>query len=280
MPEEKFYLPIGFKLSDSDVTDATIAETGGEAEKIYTDQPTRTKLHSWFGKVLAISIGNLGGVEIASEYEKQKDKEVIPDTVLKIPFVDVGSLLVQVQRECWEKEIKDQKITCVNCGEKLTADIDLAKIEVPYRDEKPVEETMLVKFDKTYTIGEQVEQLREYEGLRYNAIRFRIPTLEDAIRHQGVSKDEVIFWRNVAFDTMRDLVFIDTEGNEEMLPKGWVTKRGKQLFTKDFSSRTLKSIRKSLQVDLPSVKYFYEEDCPVCSQPTPFFASSGNFFAV
>ena len=37
-------------------------------------------------------------------------------------------------------EIKEQKITCTNCGTKLTADIDLKKIKIP-RNKNGVQET-------------------------------------------------------------------------------------------------------------------------------------------
>ena len=48
---DKFTLPIGFKHNGKDIKDLAIAETGGEAEKIYTKRPSTSKLHTWFGQV-------------------------------------------------------------------------------------------------------------------------------------------------------------------------------------------------------------------------------------
>lgn len=281
---DKFYLPIGFKHNGKDVLELPIAETGGEAEKIYTKRPSTTKLHTWFAQVIAVSVESIAGDKISSEFIKQEDKTIIPEAVKNIPFIDAGSLLIQIQRECWEAVIKDQKVTCSNCGSKLDADIDLHKIKVPTqrdeeREEKPIEE-FSVKLPKTYEIKGMVKQMEEYEGFKFNRIKFRVATLGDAIKHEGIAKDELQFWRNIAFDTMLGLYYEDEKGTITEVPDGYITKRGKQLFTKDFNTPTLKEIRNGLQRALPSAKFYYEEECPICDTATPFFASVSNFFSV
>jgi len=280
MEDKKFYLPIGFKHEGKDIVELPIANTGGEAEKIYTKKPNQSKIHTWFGQVLSASIDNIDGVPIAKEFLAQEDKEDIPALVRQIPFIDCGGLLMQVQRECWEDEIKEQRITCTNCGAKLTADIDLKKINIP-KNKGGVQETFLVKLDEPFTIETNgIEQLAPYEGITFNAIRFRVVTLGDAIKREQVAKDQILFWRNIAFDTMEDLVSIDENGKEKNVAEGYISKLGMKLFTGGFNSKTLKKIRAGVQETLPSVKFYYEDDCPQCSEATPFFASVSNFFSV
>lgn len=280
MADKTFKLPIGLVVDGLSIKELPIALTGGESEKIYTAKPSQAKIHTWFGQVLATSIASINGVSIAKEYNKQDDKEDIPDLVRRIPFIDCGGLLMQVQRECWEDMIKDQKITCATCRTKLDADIDLNKIEIPM-DDSDVVESFLVKLDEPFTIETNgVEQLAIYEGVTFNAIRFRVATLGDAIKREGVVKDQLIFWRQIAFDTMQDLVLISESGKEENVAEGYIARLGMKLFTSGFNSKTLKKIRTGMQETLPSVKFFYEEDCPKCGEPTPFFASVSNFFSV
>lgn len=280
---KRFILPIGFTHNGKDILEMPIAETGGEAEKIFTKKPSASNIYTWFGQVLSVAIESVGGDEVSSEYIKSEDKKKIPDVVKNIPFIDAGTLLIQVQRECWEDMISDQEVKCKNCGTKLKADIDLNRIEIPneeVEERKPIE-FFDVKLPMTYTIQKSVEQLDEFNGLKFNHIKFRVATLGDAIKHEMVSKDEVLFWRNIAFDTMVGLFYKNEKtGDVEEVPSRYITLRGKQFFTKDFNSKTLREIRKGLQVSLPSAKFFYEEECPECGENTPFFASVGNFFMV
>lgn len=281
MENKKFKLPIGFKYNGDNILEFDIAETGGEAEKIFTKKPSQTGIYTWFGKVLSISAENIGGVSVSEEFKASKD-ENIPDIVKQIPLIDAGSLLIQVQRECWEDKIPEQEIKCRNCGSRLVAEVDLNRIDIPNTedsDREPVE-VYEVKLPKTYTIKTDIEQLKEYDGLKFNHLRFRVATLGDAIKHEKVSKDEVLFWRNIAFDTLTGLFYKGDDESIDEVPYRYVTLRGKQLFTKDFNSKTLREIRKGMQTTLPSAKYFYEEECPECNQDTPFFASVGNFFMV
>lgn len=278
-----FYLPVGFKHNGKDILELPIAETGGDAEKIYTKKPSTLKLHTWFAQVISVSVKSIAGDSIASDFIKQEDKTNIPEAVRKIPFVDAGTLLIQIQRECWEAVIKNQKVTCSHCGSVLDADIDLHKIHIPTpkdeeREEKPIED-LVVKLPKTYEIDSKIEQLVEYDGYKFNRIKFRVATLGDAIKHEQIARDELQFWRNIAFDTMLSLYYEDKSGKIIEVPDGYIAKRGKQLFTKDFNTPTLKEIRGGLQKGLPSAKFYYEEECPVCDTPTPFFASVTNFFS-
>lgn len=276
---DKFYLPIGFKHNGKDITELPIANTGGDAEKIFTKKPSASKLHTWFAQVIAVAVSEINGVTIASEFIKQEDKNKIPAEILLIPFIDAGTLMMQIQRECWEDMMKNQRLTCVNCGEKLDAEIDLKKIAIPINETGKAILDYTVKLTKTYTINTGIDIMAQYEGFKFNRVKFRVATLGDGINHQEVLKDEVTFWRELAFDTIIGLSYIDEAGEETVVPDGYIEKRGKVFFTRDMDSKSLKEIRKGMQETMPSAKYFYEEDCPICSKTTPFFASVSNFFS-
>jgi hypothetical protein len=281
--KEKLLLPVGFKFENFFVTEFDVAETGGEAEKIYTEVPSDTNLYTWFAKVIAISVSNIAGMPIASNIinDISLGKEIsIPDVIYKIPLVDVGSLLLQIQRICWQDVIQDQKILCNFCGKELVADIDLKKIAVPVNAGEIIEE-QVIRLDKTYTISTGIEQLLDYEGKQFNNITVRVPVLSDAIRHQNISSDDLMFWRKIAFDCQKNLFFQETESSErQYVPEGYIGRRGMLFFSKDLHSKTLKIIRNKLQSGLPSAKFYYEGECP-CPRKKQirYFTDVSNFFS-
>lgn len=279
--ESHFELPVGLIWEGQAVTKLPIAETGGEAEKIFTKKPASSKLHTWFGQVISCAVTHIGNTPISSEFLKPDyDANIVPDAVKALSFIDVGTLMLQIQRTCWEKTIKDQKLQCVNCGEKLNADIELDKIPVPVNaEDKPITE-FSIKLSKTYTINGMVEQMKEYEGQKFNHIKFRVATLGDAIKHQEIARDEILFWRRIAFDTIVGFYYQENDNSPiEEVSEGYLNKRGLKLFNSDFTTSTLKEIRAGLQKTLPSAKFYYEEECPMCNKQTPFFASVTNFFS-
>ena len=279
MNDKKFYLPIGFKHNGVDIVELPIAETNSAAEKIYTKKPSQANLHTWFGQVIASSVESIGGEPISSEFLKaEHDKKVVPASVLSIPLIDCGSLLIQIQRECWESSIKDQKFKCTQCGGNLTAEIDINLIPVPKSETGKAIESYSIELDKEYVIESELEQMKDYVGYKFTHLEFRVATLRDAIKYQEVSKDEVLFWRKIAYETLVSIYYIGEEGESVNVPDGYLSRRGQLFFDKDLSSKTLKAIRSGMQKTLPSAKFFYEEDCPLCFEKTPFFASVGTFF--
>ena len=279
MDRGKFILSIGLVQDDKNILDVPIAATGSASEKIYTKRPSSTKLHTWFGQVLATSIESINGEPIAAPFNSSKDQDAIPPLVRAIPFLDVGNLLIQIQRECWEKVIKGQKLQCSKCGAHLVADIDLGNIDIPVSETAILEQ--VVKLSKTYETVAEIEQMKQFEGYQFNRMKFRVATLGDAIKHEKIVKDELKFWQNIAFDTLLELYYEDEEtGKIVTVPEEYKNRRGKVMFDRDFDTIALKEIRASLQKDLPSAKYYYEEDCPECGEPTPFFANVTNFFTV
>tara|TARA_Y100000034_G_scaffold29728_1_gene36159 strand:+ start:34028 stop:34870 length:843 start_codon:yes stop_codon:yes gene_type:complete len=277
--EDKLYLPIGFKHEGQDVTEVELAETGGDAEKIFTKRASSSKLYSWMGQVISASIAQIGGVSVASEFFKQKDGATeIPSVIKKIPLLDVGSLMLQIQRECWEDVLENQKISCIHCGSVLEADVDLYKMPLPKSEDGKALEHYTVELSKPHKISGMPEIMDEYNGHLVNRIKFRTATLGDAIRHENVSQDEVVFWRNIAFDTIVSMHYEDKDGEITELPDGFMAKRGKLFFTKDLSTRTLKQIRSGMTKTQPSGRLYYEDECAKCTRMTPFLASPVNFF--
>lgn len=279
---KNYVLPIGFKYNDQDIVELPIADTGAEAEKIYAKKPTATTLYSWFAKIIAISVDSIADHPIAEVYKKETDTNKFPDIVKKIPLVDAGSLLIQIQRECWEAVLADQRIVCVNCGATHEATIDLNRIEIPGSDNpnREASQDFVIDLGRAYQTVCDIEQMKEFEGMKFNKLRFRTSTLEDGIKHEKVSNDKLLFWENIAFATLIG-AFYEEDGEEtQELPTAYLTRRGKQLFTKDMHSTSLRKIRAGMQSKQDSSKAYYEEECPTCNKNTPFLASSGSFFQV
>lgn len=278
---EVFKLSIGFVHDGVNITELPMANTGSEAEKVYSEKPKQTGLYDWFCRVVAVSVESIGGVNIASEFIKGGMKE-IPEVIKEIPFLDLGGLIIQIQRACWEDTIKNQKFKCTSCGTTLETDIDLERIEIPHTSE--VIEEMRIKLRQEVTIDTSAfasAEMEEYNGKKFNQLVFKVAKSRDALRHQAIIKDEVKFWRDMSFDTIKGLELVDDEGNViDTIGQGYVAKRGKAIFTKDLNSKSLHAVRRGLQVDLPTAKYFYDDTCFECGESTPFFASVGSFFTI
>lgn len=270
--EAQFILPIGFKIDGREIKELPIAETKSFAEKIYTKKPKQGKAHTWFAEVISASVESIDGVNIASDFEKSKE---IPSLVKQIPFLDAGSLVLQIQKNCWEPIISDQVIRCSNCGTRLTVDIELDKIEIPTTDKVVTE--FSVKLTQPHYINTGIELLSEFEGIAYNKLHFRVPTLGDAIRHEGIAKDEIEFWKRLAFDCLIGLSYVDN-GTEEPISNKYKTARGMKVFDSDLNTKQLKELRKGLQLTLPSMKTYYEEECSECNEVTQYYAQSSDFF--
>ena len=285
--QDSFVLPIGFMHNGTPVKKLGIANISGEAETVLTRKPKKGKLYTWMGQVCAAAIESIGGEPISAPFIHRiaKNPDEVPEQVQKIPLIDVGSLLIQIQRECWESEIENQRVRCVHCGnvmQKVTLELD--KIEVPEGEDVPVESFLIdLKQDIPITVGESTI-MQQFDGLKYNHIRVRVPTLKDAINAQsnvrtaGDEQQEINFWRDILFNCITEFIYKDNAG-EIALPEGYMSKRGKLLFTKDWNTKVNKHVRKMLQTTLPAAFFYYTDECTNCHEDTPFYANSGSFFA-
>lgn len=287
--QDSFVLPIGFMLNGTPVKTLGIANISGEAETVLTRKPKKGKLYTWMGQVASAAVDSIGGEAISAPFISRlhKNPDEVPELVQRIPLIDIGSLLIQIQRECWEDEIENQRVRCIHCGstmQKVT--LELNKIELPEGDPVPVESFLIdLKQDIGISAGESTI-MQQYDGLKYNHIRVRVPTLKDAITAQfnvrtaGDEKQEIDFWRDVLFNCITEFIYKDPSGAGEIaLPDGYLAKRGKLLFTKDWNTKVNKHVRKMLQTTLPSANFFYLDECTSCHEETPFYANSGSFFA-
>lgn len=273
-------LPVGVEVDGKPVFEAPLAQTGGDAEKVYKSPVSSASLYSWFGRTIAVSLHSLGGVPVSEPFIKNSmESGEIPTIIQAISLFDVGSLIVQIQRECWQDIIKDQQIICKWCGKDITTDVDLKKLQVPEPTGELIKE-IIVKLPEVYEIdGHGIEAFEGFKGYKYNHLIFRVPTLADALRHERISDDDILFWQKIAMDCLKG--FFYEEGEEkEFVPEGYATRRGMLLFNKDFSTKTLKAIRDRLQAGLPSVKFYYEGECP-CPRKRiiPYFTEVSNFFS-
>ena len=274
---EEFLIPNGVDVNGYRVTTASIADVAGRAEEIFTTRPSKTKLYTWFGRVLSVAIGDIGGVPIASEFLKTvESSKTIPALVKKISFIDAGTLLLQVHRECWEDILPEQEITCTKCGSTFIADVDLNRIEIPKPLEEPVE-AITVKLSKDYSIVKS-DAFSEFQDETFNRITFRVPLLEDAIRNEGLATDEVKFWRRMAFDLLLSIEHESEDGAITQIPKKYMAGRGMMLFNKDLRAVDLRKIRRAMQETIPSALLFYEDACKVCGEDTKYFANVNSFF--
>lgn len=275
-----FKLTVGVKGTDGTKhKELPIYLGGADVEKIYTEEKSTAGLYSWFARVIAASVGSIGTEQIASKFlAGQENGEPIPNTVLQIPIVDSGNLLLQIQRECWQDIIKDQQTLCKHCGDAIVIpETDLKKIPIP--DISEDFEEIVVDLGEEYVISAgKVEALKDFDGQKYNRMVFRIPLLNDAIRHEKIASDETLFWRKIAFDCLTSL-YLQKGEEKEFVSEGYISRRSMLIFNKDLHTKSLKKVREALQSQLPSAKMYYEDTCPCPRRKTiPFFVAPSDFF--
>jgi len=279
-----FKLSVGVKSTDGQpIKELTINRGSANVERVYTQEKSTSSLYSWFADVISASVVAIGSTPVAKPFfDSEETGRMVPEIVTQIPLTDVGNLLLQIQRECWQDIIKDQTTVCKFCAESLTIpEVDLNKIEVPFDAESPIPENIRVKLGSTYIINTGVDALKDYEGKQYNVAVFRIPVLADAIRHEKVAQDEVLFWQNIAFDCLIGLEYEGEKAEQkEFISQQFITGRGKLLFRKDWDTKTLRAVRSGLQTSLPSAKMYYEQDCPCPKRrKIPYFVAPSDFFS-
>ena len=248
-----FVLPQGIRIAEDDVLrELPIAPTTGEAEKVFTRKPNNQTLYTWFGRLISAAVEEINGVPVSAPFLKDASK-TIPDAVRDISMPDVGSLLLQIQCECWQDTIENQQIRCTSCGTNLIADVELRKIpiEVP---EEPHPDFVEVSLGTTYKIQTGLEAFSEWEGLTYDTAVFRVPLLRDALKYEKIAQNEVEFWRKVSMDCLLHLK--NSETGEVISPE-YVHRRGALLMNEDWNTVTLKNVCYRLLTGFPTVKFFY-----------------------
>jgi len=274
-------LPVGFNYNKTAVKTLKLAETSGEAEKVFVKRPGKTELYTWFSEIIAVAVESVQDVRVASEFIKSG---VVPSVIKKIPLVDAGSLLLQIHIEAWQDTMGEQELICKYCGHIFERDIDLKKIEIPFDENDEIPEFIDVVLDKTYEINaDGVEKFADIHGMKYNMIRYRVPLLGDGIANEGLASDEVEFWRNISFTCQEGLYFVEKGENGyaivDSIPSEYAMGMGKRLYNSTFTTKSLKLIREKLQTSLKSAPLYYRDKCPSCNRLTPHIAAVENFFS-
>ena len=287
-----FELPVGLRLNGEVHRNVELLVTNGVAEKIFTKKISE-KPFTWQGNVVSAAVKSIGSIQIGAEVRKKYLEEgavTIPMAVLKLPLAEINTLLVEIHRRVWLSFVPKQEVICKYCGKKLIADIDLDKIDyLPETKEKMETITDYEKFNIDLKYGFQppvipkLTDKDEYRGITdtiYNRIVFRVPLLEDAIRHEKYFSDSIGFWRRVAMDCIVDIQKVEGDEVVDSLPKEFLTYYGLKIFNEYLTAFDLRAIRTGLLEYLPTLPFAYYEPCG-CDEnrEIPMAMDASNFFS-
>ena len=288
-----FELPVGLRINGEVHKDVELLKTNGVAEKVFVKKLAE-KPFTWQGNVVSVAVKRIGTVEVGSEVRKKylEDGAVtIPTAVKKLPLADINTLLVEIHRRVWVSFIPKQEIICKYCGRKLVADIDLDKIDyLPEAKERMEQITdydhIVVELKDGFTPPAipKITDKPEYMGLtdtEFNRMVFRVPLLEDAIRHERYFSDSIGFWRRIAMDCLVSVDHVDESGNvTDTLPTEFHTWYGLKIFNEYLSGKDLRSVRNGLIDYLPTLPFAYYEPCGCDEQrEIPMAMEASNFFS-
>lgn len=287
-----FELPVGLRINGEVHKEVELLKTNGVAEKIFVKKLSE-KPFTWQGNIVSAAVKRIGNVEIGSEVRKKylEDGAVtIPFSVLKLPLAEINTLLVEIHRRVWVSFIPKQEIICKYCGRKLVADIDLDKID--YLPE--VKDKMNAFLDYEYIVVDlkdgftppeipKITDKEEYLGItdtEFNRFTFRVPLLEDAIRHERYFSDSIGFWRRIAMDCLVSIERVESDNVVDTLPDEFHTWYGLKIFNEYLSGKDLRSIRNGLIEHLPTLPFAYYEPCGCDEQrEIPMVMEASNFFS-
>lgn len=288
-----FELPVGLRINGEVHKDVELLKTNGVAEKVFVKKLAE-KPFTWQGNVVSVAVKRIGTVEVGSEVRKKylEDGSVtIPTAVKKLPLAEINTLLVEIHRRVWVSFIPKQEIICKYCGRKLVADIDLDKIDyLPEAKERMEQITdydhIVVELKDGFTPPAipKITDKPEYIGLtdtEFNRMVFRVPLLEDAIRHERYFSDSIGFWRRIAMDCLMSVDRVDESGNvTDTLPTEFHTWYGLKIFNEYLSGKDLRSVRNGLIDYLPTLPFAYYEPCGCDEQrEIPMAMEASNFFS-
>lgn len=288
-----FELPVGLRINGEVHKEVELLKTNGVAEKIFVKKISE-KPFTWQGNVVSAAVKRIGTIEIGSEVRKKylEDGSVtIPFAVLKLPLAEINTLLVEIHRRVWMSFIPKQEVICKYCGRKLVADIDLDKID--YLPETKEKMTEILDYDHVVVDLKdgfvppaipKITDKEEYIGLtdtEFNRFVFRVPLLEDAIRHEKYFSDSIGFWRRIAMDCLLSVERVDEKGNIiDTLPVEFHTWYGLKMFNEYLTGADLRSIRNGIIEYLPTLPFAYYEPCGCDEQrEIPMVMEASNFFS-
>lgn len=287
-----FELPIGLHLNGEVHKEVELLKTNGVAEKIFVKKiPDRP--FTWQGNIVSAAVKSIGNILIGAEVRKnylQDGSVTIPLPVLKLPLAEINTLLVEIHRRVWVSFIPKQEIICKYCGKKLVADIDLDKIDYAPEVKEHMSEIMdyeYITIDlKDGFIPPVIPKLtdkEQYQGItdiEFNRFVFRVPVLEDAIKHEKYFSDSIGFWRRIAMDCLVEIQRVDNGVVTDTLPKEFHTWYGLKIFNEYLYESDLRGIRNGLIEYLPTLPFAYYEPCGCEEQrEIPMVMEVSNFFS-
>lgn len=287
-----FELPVGLRLNGEVHKTVELLRTNGVAEKIFVSKLAE-KPFTWQGNVVSAAVKSIGTIEIGAEVRKKYQEEgsvTIPAPVLALPLAEINTLMVEIHRRTWVSFIPKQEIICKYCGKKLISDINLDKIDYFPEDLDKLStitdyNQIVVKLVDGFTppVIPKITDKPEYVGItdiNFTEMRFRVPTLGDAIRHEKYFSDSITFWRRIAMDCLLSVNVVSEDGVTDTLPREFHTYYGLKIFNEYLSGKDLKAIRTALIEFLPTLPFAYYEPCG-CSEmrDIPMVMEASNFFS-
>jgi hypothetical protein len=282
-------LPFSYYYGDQQIGSVTLMpDISATAEVIINEMLSEEPL-TWLANILACTIKQIGDSSIAPEVQAEYIKKrmvTIPKAIEDLPYAHLNTLILEVHRNLWASELKQQANICQICSKQFKADIDLSYIKLSEEDTIVSEGLGAVRYLNVpftpFTFVSPVDAKDKkplypaYDGVIVESGVFRIPLVRDAIRHQVFVEDKIAFWRNVGFDC---LVELKTESGES-IPASVIHACGKDYLYNNLLSRINRSaVMKTLRDDLPALGFTYEHKCPCPKQKTiPYATSAGSFF--
>lgn len=286
-----FELPIGLWLDDQKHTTVELLETNGVAEKIITNK-LADRPYTWQAYVFCSCIKSIGDIPIGMAARKeylQHNTITIPRAIKELTLADANTLLVEIHRRVWQKDIHKQEIYCKGCGDTFINSIDLGKITMSEEDlellnTKSDFRQVVVDLPSGLLIDDIPELQKDifapHRGKKFNRIIFNTPKLADAIRREKFYKDQIDFWRRIAYDCLVEIQYVKDGQVLDVLPVEAQTFMGMSLYNEILSSKDLAAIRKGLIEYTPTLPFSYEDVCacprqlnvPYIMEPTSFFS--------
>lgn len=287
-----FELPVGLRINGEVHKEVELLKTNGVAEKIFTKKLAE-KPFTWQGNIVSAAVKRIGNIEIGADVRRaylEDGSVTIPTAVLKLPLAEINTLLVEIHRRVWVSFVPKQEIICKYCGRRLIADIDLDKIDyLPEAKEAMENITDYEHCSVTLVDGfvppviPKITDKEQYAGItdtEYNQMVFRVPLLEDAIRHERYFADSIGFWRRVAMDCLVAVNRVEDGNVVDTLPQEFHTYYGLKIFNEYLSGKDLRSIRTTLLEYLPTLPFAYYEPCG-CDEnrEIPMVMDASSFFS-
>ena len=291
-------LPAGLHYQGAVHTEVEFLKTNGIAEKVFVKK-LADKPYTWQARVAAIAIKRIGtipiGAAVREEFINTGDFK-IPEPINQLPLAELNTLLVEIHRNLWQAIIPKQEFICKFCSKRLENTIDLTKIDYSPEDLEFIKKNppesfteILVYLKDGFEIDDIKELSREdlipYKGMNFNKLTFRVPVVKDAINHERFAEDTVDFWRKISLDCLLKIESVEdgdtpTERLNAELPIIAKSYMGIRFFDLHLSSEDLKGIREELTEYIPTLPFYYLDECP-CDRRLmiPHIMEASGFFS-